>query len=239
MNGIQVNRLKDKLGTRMVPTAELTLDGTLAVPVMGLKRRHQEHHADADHHADVERHRRRSAACVTASRWRKDYAKRRVAFGAPLAREAAAHRHARVARGRVRGRVPAHVPRRRAARQGRGGRARRARGCAAPSAHPDREAHHGEAGGRRSRARCSSRSAARATSRTRGCRGCSRDAQVLPIWEGTTNVLSLDLLRALAKLGSLEPIAREVHAAVEGADRVARRRRPRRRCAPSSTRRRG
>jgi hypothetical protein len=45
-----------------------------------------------------------------------------------------------------------------------------------------------------------------------------RDAQVLPIWEGTTNVLSLDLLRALAKLGSLEPIAREVHAAVEGAD---------------------
>ena len=45
-----------------------------------------------------------------------------------------------------------------------------------------------------------------------------RDAQVLPIWEGTTNVLSLDLLRALAKVGSLEPIAREVHAAVEGAD---------------------
>jgi acyl-CoA dehydrogenase len=45
-----------------------------------------------------------------------------------------------------------------------------------------------------------------------------RDSQVLPIWEGTTNVLSLDLLRALAKLGTLEPIAREVHASVEGAD---------------------
>jgi hypothetical protein len=41
---------------------------------------------------------------------------------------------------------------------------------------------------------------------------------VLPIWEGTTNVLSLDLLRALAKTGTLEPIAREVHASVEGAD---------------------
>jgi len=26
-----------------------------------------------------------------------------------------------------------------------------------------------------------------------------RDAQVLPIWEGTTNVLSLDVLRAIAK----------------------------------------
>jgi hypothetical protein len=45
-----------------------------------------------------------------------------------------------------------------------------------------------------------------------------RDAQVLPIWEGTTNVLSLDLLRVLAKGGSLEPVMREVHACVEGAD---------------------
>jgi acyl-CoA dehydrogenase len=41
-----------------------------------------------------------------------------------------------------------------------------------------------------------------------------RDAQVLPIWEGTTNVLSLDVLRALQRSGSpdpLAPIAREVH----------------------------
>src|SRR4029078_6778154 len=45
-----------------------------------------------------------------------------------------------------------------------------------------------------------------------------RDAQVLPIWEGTTNVLSLDLLRALARSGTLAPIAREVSTAVEGAD---------------------
>ena len=33
---IQVNRLKDKLGTRQVPTAELTLDGAPAIPVNGL-----------------------------------------------------------------------------------------------------------------------------------------------------------------------------------------------------------
>ncbi|HEU4978792.1 MAG TPA: acyl-CoA dehydrogenase family protein, partial [Solirubrobacteraceae bacterium] len=37
-----------------------------------------------------------------------------------------------------------------------------------------------------------------------------RDAQVLPIWEGTTNVLSLDTLRALAKGGAMEAIAAEV-----------------------------
>ncbi|HKR09682.1 MAG TPA: acyl-CoA dehydrogenase family protein, partial [Gemmatimonadaceae bacterium] len=30
-----------------------------------------------------------------------------------------------------------------------------------------------------------------------------RDAQVLPIWEGTTNVLSLDTLRAIQKAGAL------------------------------------
>ena len=34
-----------------------------------------------------------------------------------------------------------------------------------------------------------------------------RDAQVLPIWEGTTNVLSLDALRAVAREGVLEPWA--------------------------------
>jgi hypothetical protein len=36
------------------------------------------------------------------------------------------------------------------------------------------------------------------------------DAQVLPIWEGTTNALSLDTLRALGKGGALEALAHEV-----------------------------
>ena len=36
LNHILVHRLKDKLGTRKVPTAELTLDGALAQPVLGL-----------------------------------------------------------------------------------------------------------------------------------------------------------------------------------------------------------
>ncbi len=42
-----------------------------------------------------------------------------------------------------------------------------------------------------------------------------RDAQVLPIWEGTTNVLSLDVLRVLSRGGSLEPIVREVARCVQ------------------------
>ncbi len=38
-----------------------------------------------------------------------------------------------------------------------------------------------------------------------------RDAQVLPIWEGTTNVLSLDLLRALAGTKGLTTLRQEAH----------------------------
>ncbi len=36
LNGIRIERLKDKLGTRKVPTAELTLEGARAEPVAGL-----------------------------------------------------------------------------------------------------------------------------------------------------------------------------------------------------------
>jgi alkylation response protein AidB-like acyl-CoA dehydrogenase len=37
-----------------------------------------------------------------------------------------------------------------------------------------------------------------------------RDAQVLAIWEGTTNVLSLDVLRAIEKEKALEPLLKDM-----------------------------
>jgi acyl-CoA dehydrogenase len=37
-----------------------------------------------------------------------------------------------------------------------------------------------------------------------------RDAQVLPIWEGTTNVLSLDTLRALSRDGGWQPLEQRI-----------------------------
>jgi hypothetical protein len=53
-----------------------------------------------------------------------------------------------------------------------------------------------------------------------------RDAQVLPIWEGTTNVLALDVLRALrrgdADLGDLEAFVRAPSARSAGTGQVAR-----------------
>jgi acyl-CoA dehydrogenase len=42
-----------------------------------------------------------------------------------------------------------------------------------------------------------------------------RDAQVLPIWEGTTNVLSLDALRALRTDGTLPALLAELRRAAE------------------------
>lgn len=44
-----------------------------------------------------------------------------------------------------------------------------------------------------------------------------RDSQVLPIWEGTTNVLSLDVLRALHKGEGLAALKNKVNRAVESA----------------------
>jgi hypothetical protein len=38
-----------------------------------------------------------------------------------------------------------------------------------------------------------------------------RDAQVLPIWEGTTNVLALDTLRAIGAAQSIAPLLATVH----------------------------
>ncbi len=48
-----------------------------------------------------------------------------------------------------------------------------------------------------------------------------RDAQVLPIWEGTSNVLSLDLLRAMAKEGSHVAVLNRVRSYLAGANHAA------------------
>ena len=43
-----------------------------------------------------------------------------------------------------------------------------------------------------------------------------RDAQVLPIWEGTTNVLSLETLRSVEVVGGLEVLEREMRFVLQG-----------------------
>ena len=84
LNGIRVERLKDKLGTRKVPTAELTLDGAVAHLVAGAT------HGTRSIEPMLRVTRTWNSVCA-ASFLRhglglaEDYATRRLAFGARLA----------------------------------------------------------------------------------------------------------------------------------------------------------
>jgi acyl-CoA dehydrogenase len=86
LNGIRIERLKDKLGTRKVPTAELTLDGAVAELVVGTKNGTREIEP-------MLRVTRAWNSVCAASFLRhglglaRDYAAKRQAFGAALAQQ--------------------------------------------------------------------------------------------------------------------------------------------------------
>jgi acyl-CoA dehydrogenase len=208
MNGIQVNRLKDKLGTRHVPTAELLLEGARAVPVVGTR--------DGIKNITpmLAITRTWNAGCAVSQMRRatdlaKAYARVRVAFGAPLMdkplhQTTLAWMEAETAAGFLFAMRIAHIL--------------------------GREEHNVATDTEKQFLRLATpilklltaKQGVAVTSEALEAFGGAgyvedtglphmlRDAQVLPIWEGTTNVLSLDLLRALGKEGTLEPIAREV-----------------------------
>jgi alkylation response protein AidB-like acyl-CoA dehydrogenase len=213
-NGIEVLRLKDKLGTRMVPTAELLLDGAIASPVKGL--------SDGV---------RNIAPMLTITRmWNavgavagmrralalaRDYAGRRVAFGAPLSEKALHLETLADLQAVYEGafhltfRVVELVGRDEAGGLGENEAAllrlltpiaKLMTGKQVVSVASEALECFGGAG----------------YVENTGLPRLLRDAQVLPIWEGTTNVLSLDLLRAAAKTGGLAPLAAEVDRALRG-----------------------
>ncbi len=207
LRNIQVNRLKDKLGTRKVPTAELTLDGTPAIlvgaandgvrqitPMLSITRTWN------------------AISAVSAMRrglaLARDFARRRKAFGAlltdkPLHSDTLAMLEAEYAGAFC---------------------------LAFRSAHLIGVLEHGQDGEAERLARAlvpiakltTGKQAVAVTSEAiEACGGAGyiedtglprilADAQVLPIWEGTTNVLSLDTLRALGKGGALEALTAEV-----------------------------
>ena len=207
-NGLRVARLKDKLGTRKLPTAELLLDGALAVPVAGT-----EHGVRAI--APMLNVTRLWNAVSAVSFMRRgvalarDYAGRRRAFGRPLAElplhadtlaglqaeaEAAFHLTFRVAE--LLGREEAGELSEREALLLR---------VLTPVAKLT-----------------TAKQAVAVASECLECFGGAgyvedtglptllRDAQVLPIWEGTTNVLSLDTLRALRADGAFAALGAEI-----------------------------
>jgi alkylation response protein AidB-like acyl-CoA dehydrogenase len=208
LRGIEVNRLKDKLGTRKVPTAELTLAGTPAIPVAGTSN-------GTRTITPMLAVTRTWNAVASAWAMRRclalagDFAARRIAFGKPLVEK------------------PLHVD-------------TLAEMAAEASAGFLLAFRTAELLGRREQGIASedelallraltpiaklttAKQAVAVASETLECFGGAgyiedtglprilADAQVLPIWEGTTNVLSLDLLRALGKGGSFEALAGEV-----------------------------
>jgi alkylation response protein AidB-like acyl-CoA dehydrogenase len=207
-NGILVNRLKDKLGTRKLPTAELTLDGARAIPVKGL--------ADGVRTvAPMLAVTRTWNAVVAAAGMHRaldlarDYARRRAAFGAPLAAQPL-HRdtlagleaeregafllafHAAALLGRAEGADAADAERtllRVVSPLAKLATAKQAVAIASEVLECFGGAGYVE---------------------DTGLPRLLRDAQVLPIWEGTTNVLALEALRALAVDGAEEALAAEV-----------------------------
>ncbi len=206
--GISVNRLKDKLGTRMVPTAELTLDGILAEPVSGLK----DGIKNITPMLAITRTWNAVGACSGMRRTlalARDYAKKRVAFGAPLSQkplhvDTLASMHAEL--------EGAFLMAFRAIEligKDESGEisetesqllrlltplAKLTTGKQAVAVISEGLEAFGGAG----------------YIEDTGLPRLLRDAQVLPIWEGTTNVLALDVLRALAKGAGLEAVHEEI-----------------------------
>jgi alkylation response protein AidB-like acyl-CoA dehydrogenase len=207
---VLVNRLKDKLGTRKLPTAELTLEGARAVPVAGLTG------GVRNVVPMLEVTRTWNAVVAAAGMQRalhlaRDYARRRVAFGAPLATKPL---HRDTLAGLEAEREGAFLLAfRAAALLGRrdAGEATAAERALLRVAVPLAKLTTG-------------RQAVAVASEVLECFGGAgyvedtglprllRDAQVLPIWEGTTNVLALDALRALGEEGVAEALETEVEA---------------------------
>jgi alkylation response protein AidB-like acyl-CoA dehydrogenase len=193
--GVFVNRLKDKLGTRKLPTAELTLDGVRAIPVAGLT------HGVRNITPVLTVTRTWNSVVAAAYMTRalalaRDYARRRSAFGAALLSQPLfADTLAALEAEREGAFLLAH---RAAALLGRAdaGAASDAERTILRALTPLAKLTTGK-------------QAVALVSEVVECFGGAgyvedtgipvliRDAQVLPIWEGTTDVLALDLARAL------------------------------------------
>lgn len=215
LQNIQVNRLKDKLGTRKVPTAELTLDGTPATPVgelgNGVRSITPMLNITRTWNAMASAWAMRRAVALAM-----DYAGRRRAFGDVLSKkplhldtlssmiaeqEAATLMAFRVAEllGKIERKVATDherllfriltpIAKLLTAKQ-------------AVAVTSEAIESFGGAG----------------YVEDTGLPRMLADAQVLPIWEGTTNVLSLDTLRAMSSEGTFEALSQDLHQNLEAA----------------------
>lgn len=222
-NCVRVRRLRDKLGTRALPTVELELDGALAHPLGepseggGVRRIATALAITRVHNAAAA-----AAALGRGRAWALAYAQQRVTFGRRLL----------------------HWPGHRVVLSQLAADYAAALALALRCAELLGRVEHGTASQHEQRllrgltpiaklatARWAVAGVAEAMEAASGFGYCEdstvptmvRDAHVLPIWEGSTNVLALDFLRAAAT-GSLEALITEVRqtlAEVQGSPLVA------------------
>lgn len=211
MNGIRVLRLKDKLGTRQMPTAELALEGTgarlVGEPEHGTRNIAPMLHVTRLWNAVTAASGMRRALALAT-----DYARRRTAFGDDLIDQPL--HQATLAWLRVQHEASLQLALRCAELLGRdeAGTASEAEQRTLRLLLPVAKLVTGK------------QAVAVASEALEAFGGAGyiedthlpvllRDAQVLPIWEGTTNVLSLDTLRAIQREDALDPYMEEVRRA--------------------------
>lgn len=214
-DGLRVERLKEKLGTRKLPTAELTLEGLSAIPVYGL--------SDGVRNITPMLNITRLWNSITAAAYLRravalseSFAQVRRAFGAALAdlplhadtlaglrAEQAAAFHLAFFVAELVGRLEAGE-----ARPGDDALLRLATPIAKLTTAKQAVAGCSEA--------LEAHGGAGYVEDT-GLPTLLRDAQVLPIWEGTTNVLALELLRGIQAVGGLDCYAEAVRSAAAAA----------------------
>jgi acyl-CoA dehydrogenase len=207
-NRILVNRLKDKLGTRKVPTAELTLDGTPAEPVAGT--------ADGVKSIvpmlNITRAWNAVSACALMRRGlalTRDYAGRRVAFGAPLARKPLHVDTLAGLEAEFQGALQLTFFVAELLGREEAGEASREQESLLRLLTPVAKLMTAKQSVEVLSEVIESFGGAGYVEDT-GLPMLLRDAQVLPIWEGTTNVLALDFMRALEAGGGLGVLEREI-----------------------------
>jgi acyl-CoA dehydrogenase len=214
LRNITVNRLKDKLGTRKVPTAELILEGAVGIPVAGLTHGTRAvvpmlHLTRTWNSVMAVSFMRRGIALA------RDYARRRVAFGASLAEKALHVDTLATLQAEMEGafHLSFYVV-----------------GLIAVE-------EHGKGGSSHDALLRLLTSVAKLTTGRQvvevmsevieafggagyvedtGIPALLRDSHVLPIWEGTTNVLSLDTLRAAAREDGLVAVDARIREALSG-----------------------
>jgi acyl-CoA dehydrogenase len=213
-NNILVNRLKDKLGTRKVPTAELELDGTPAELVMGA--------ADGIRNIAPLLNITRTWNSVSAAAFMRrglalarDYARRRIAFGAPLAQKSLHVDTLAGLEAEFQGALQAVFSVVELLGRSEAGRASEQQAVLLRLLTPVVKLTTAKQAVAVLSEVIESFGGAGYVEDT-GLPLLLRDAQVLPIWEGTTNVLALDTLRALPATGGIEVVQREARLLLQG-----------------------